>query len=151
MVKSVTQNTAAPAQDGGDHVESLESIAALGTELEPVAGGSDQDKKAAQDDAAAALEISAALELLRDAAIPFAPLHTHAPLGIVWSDTQMLKIAKSIVSLCTLYGITVDEFFDKWGPYIKLAAALGMPALATIKILKMPAPAPASDGQQQQA
>lgn len=150
---TVTKKAEAPAaqpQDAGDHVESLESIAALGTQLDPVAGGSDQ-VQAGQDDAAAAMEIAAALELLRAAALPFAPEHTQTPLGLIWSDPQLERIAKAIVELCKFHGWTVGEFFSEYGPYLQLMAALGMPLLATIKILKMPAPAPASDGQQQQA
>lgn len=151
MVNVTKKPEAAPAaDDGGQHVESLEAIAALGTQLEPAAGGSDQ-VQSGQDDAAAAMEIAAALELLRAAALPFAPEHVQAPLGLIWSDPQLDRIAKAIVELCKFHGWTVGEFFSEYGPYLQLMAALGMPLLATIKILKMPPPAPASDGQQQQA
>lgn len=136
--------------DTGDHVESLDQIAALGSQLETVEPAAGAPGAVVQDDAAATAEIAAALELLRAALLPFAPPHTLNPLAQIWSDKQLEQIAKAIVNLCKMHGFTVDEFFTKYGPYLQLMAALGMPLLATIKILKMPPPQ-APDGQQQQA
>ncbi len=89
-----------------------------------------------------------ALELLRAAAIPFAPEHTQPALLQIWSDRQLLKIAEAIVALCRFHGWTVGDFFQEYGPYMQLIAALGLPVLGTLKVLKMPPPA---HGQQQQA
>lgn len=160
MVKKTDTPTAqagAPGADqveqGGEHVESLGQIAQLGQELEtpPAAPGAAVAQKAERE--AAAAEIAAALSLLRASAIPFAPPHVQDPLGLVWSDPQLEKIAAAIVDICVLQGWEIDDFFSTYGPYIQLAMALGIPVLATIKLLKMPAPeqpaqAPA-DGQQQ--
>lgn len=142
-------------QPGGEHVESLQQIAQLGQQLEtpPAAPGAAVAQKAQRE--AAAAEIAAALSLLRASAVPFAPPHVQDPLGMVWADPQLEKIAAAIVEICVLQGWELDDFFSTYGPYIQLAMALGIPVLATIKLLKVPAPqAPgqqASDGQQQQA
>ena len=139
------QDPATPGEpDTGDHVESLASIAALGSAMDApaaVPGASDQDEAA---------EIAVALQLLRAAAVPFAPDHVQEPLLLVWSDKQLTKVAEAIVELCKFHGWTVGDFFTEYGPYLQLAMALGMPLLATLKLLKMPPPAPAqSNGQQQ--
>lgn len=146
-----------PAEQGGEHVESLQQIAQLGQQLEavPAAPGAPgaPDPKAIK--AKAAAEISTALALLRASAIPFAPAHVQDPLHLVWSDKQLTEIAEAIVDVCDAQGISVDDFFVKHGPWIRLAFALGIPAAVTIKLLKMPAPeAPQlgstpADGQQQ--
>lgn len=156
---------AAPGQDkpaaGGDHVESLGEIARLGAQLDlaqavPGAPGGPGVPDPAAIKAKAAAEISSALELLRMAAIPFAPPHTQAPLELVWSDKQLLQISEAIVDLCDAQGISVDDWFTKNGPWIRLAMALGIPAAVTLKLLKTeaprpadPQPAPAGNGQQQ--
>lgn len=144
-------NQEQPGTDEGDHVESLDSIAALGSALDAGAPGAVAQ---VDDDKSAELEIAAALELLRAAAVPFAPEHVQNPLMALWSDKQLERIAGAIVDLCKFHGWTVGEFFTEYGPYLQLLAALGMPALATIKLLKMPAPQPvqaAPNGQQQPA
>lgn len=150
-----------PAAGGGDHVESLGEIAKLGAQLDlaqavPGAPGGPGVPDPAAIKAKAAAEISSALELLRMAAIPFAPPHTQAPLGLVWSDKQLLQISEAIVDLCDAQGISVDDWFTKNGPWIRLAMALGIPAAVTLKLLKTeapppadPQPAPAGNGQQQ--
>lgn len=139
------QDPATPGEpDTGDHVESLDTIARLGSAMDApaaVPGASDQDEAA---------EIAVALQLLRAAAVPFAPDHVQEPLLLVWSDKQLTKVAEAIVELCKFHGWTVGDFFTEYGPYLQLAMALGMPLLATLKLLKMPPPAPAqSNGQQQ--
>ncbi len=144
---------AAHDQDG-EHVESLDAIAAAGAALETPAPGAAPGRPgqslAVQDDQDAQ-EIAVALELLRAAAIPFAPEHTQPALVQIWSDRQLLKIAEAIVALCRFHGWTVDEFFTEYGPYMQLLAALGLPVLGTLKVLKMPPPPPPANGQQQQA
>lgn len=155
MVKP--QEKTAPAEQGGDHVESLQQIAQLGQQLETAAPGASAvpgapDPKAIK--AKAAAEIATALALLRASAVPFAPAHVQEPLQLVWSDKQLTEIAEAIVDVCDAQGISVDDFFVKHGPWIRLAFALGIPAAVTIKLLKMPAPEPQQapappNGQQQ--
>lgn len=153
-----TPTAGQPAEQGGDHVESLGDIAKLGEQLESVPAAAPgapgaPDPKAIK--AKAAAEIATALALLKASAIPFAPPHVQEPLHLVWSDKQLTEIAEAIVDVCDAQGISVDDFFVKHGPWIRLAFALGIPAAVTIKLLKMPAPeAPQlgstpADGQQQ--
>lgn len=145
------------AAPGGDHVESLGAIAQLGAQLEAPAAapGAQTPADAQAAKAVAAAEISAALTLLRAAALPFAPDHVQEPLALVWSDKQLDQVGAAIVEICALYGWTVGDFFDSYGPYIQLFMALGLPALATIKLLKIPPPkleqptTGPTDGQQQ--
>jgi len=144
-----------PAEQAGgsDHVESLEAIAKQGAALEagaalPGAPGAPVNQAAVT--AAEVAEIGAALSLLRAAALPFAPPHVQDPLALIWSDQQLEKIAAAVVEICHLHGWTTGDFFDKYGPYLQLGMALGIPALATMKLLKIPPPPkPAADGQQQ--
>lgn len=136
-----------PSLPAGDHVESLDSIAALGTQLETPAIAPAQQ---AQDEAQEVAEVALALELLRAAALPLAPEHVQEPLLTLWSDGQLKKIAQAVIELCKFHGWTVGQFFSDYGPYIQLCVALGMPLLATLKLLKTPPPAK-QDGQQQPA
>ena len=133
------------AQDTGGQVESLDAIAAMGAQLDTPAALPGAPVQSTQDDAA---EIGVALQLLRAAAIPFAPEHVQEPLHLVWSDKQLHKVAEAIVELCIFHGWTTGDFFKHYGPYIQLAMALGLPLLTTLKLLKTPPPK--TDGQQQQ-
>lgn len=147
----VTAAKTADQAHGSDQVESLDSIGKMGAALEVAPGspGAPAAPGQAANDKADAVEIEAALALLRASAIPFAPEHVQDPLLQVWSDKQLEVIGAAIVEICKLHGWTTGQFFDRYGPYIKLAMALGIPALATIKLLKMPPPPKAADGQQQ--
>lgn len=148
MVVRIEKNEAADA--GHDGVESLDQIGKLGLALDAPAVAPGADLAAKAENEAAAEEIATALAMLRAAAIPFAPEHVQDPLRLVWSDKQLTEIASAIVDLCHAQGITVSDFFTVYGPWIRLAMALGLPVLATIKLCKMPPPK-AADGQQQQA
>lgn len=136
-------------------VESLDTIAAMGAGLDtpPAAAGDDRAEAAVL--ASEAEEIAGALQLLRAAALPFAPEHVADPIAQVWNDRQLKEIARAIVDVCRMHGLTVSDFFKGYGPYIALAMAVGMPALATLKLLRLPPPRQtvqsAADGQQQPA
>lgn len=130
----VTRTTTA---DPGEHVESLADIAAAGQVLE---APPPDPAQAAQAIATEAGEIQCALELLRAAAIPFAPDHVQDPLHAVWNDKQLGQIAAAIVEICHLHGWTTGQFFGAYGPYIALLMALGIPVAVTLKLLKMPPP-----------
>lgn len=147
MVKVVQNpplpNAMPPDQDTHLGVESLDQIGGMGEALEV------KDLPAGPDPSeAATLEIAAALELLRAAALPFAPDHVQAPLAMIWTDKQLERIAAAVVELCEFHGWTVGEFFSQYGPYLQLLAALGMPILGTLKILKMPPPKQAEQAAQ---
>ncbi len=154
MVTRVEKQPAgAPAEQGGAQgVESLDAIAAAGAQLDapPAPSQAEQQQVLASE----AEELAEALKMLRAAALPFAPEHVQDPLGQVWSDRQLVEIGKAIVGVCRMHGLTIGQLFDGYGPYIQLVMALGIPALATIKLLKTPPPPPTAqrtDGQQQPA
>jgi hypothetical protein len=136
-----------PAQ--GDFVESLDDIAKISAVADAEPGA--QTPAVQTTTPSEAKEISAALSLVRAAAVVFAPDHVQQPLLLVWSDSQLEQIAAALVEVCKKHGWTVGDLFGTYGPYIQLAMAAGLPALATLKILKTPAPVPATDGQQQPA
>lgn len=147
------QQAPAVAQDldaAATGVESLDAIAAMGAGLDAPAPADTKAEAAVL--ASEAEEIASALQLLRAAAVPFAPEHVQDPIAQVWNDRQLMQIARAIVDVCRLHGITVGQLFEGYGPYIALAMSIGVPALATLKLLRVPPPkAPPADGQQQPA
>lgn len=152
MVTRIERTPAGPdlVDTAGDGVESLDAIAAMGAGLD--APGPADVKAEAAVLASEAEEIASALQLLRAAAVPFAPEHVQDPIAQVWNDRQLLQIARAIVDVCRLHGITVGQLFEGYGPYIALAMSIGVPALATLKLLRVPPPkAPPADGQQKPA
>ncbi len=155
MVTKVEKPPAPPAEQGGaasPGVESLDAIAAAGAQLDAPQA---PDAKAEQQVLASeAEELTEALKLLRAAALPFAPDHVQDPLGQVWNDKQLLAIGKALVGIARMHGMSIGQLFEGYGPYIELLMALGMPALATLKLLKTPPPPPPAQvvhGQQQPA
>lgn len=157
MVIRVEKPAAPAASAAGDHqeglaTESLDDLAKTGMELDkpaaPVATPADKAALASE-----AKEVETALTLLRAAAVPLAPAHTHQALELVWSDSQLQEIAEAIAECAKASGITVSSWFGKHGHWIRLGFALGIPAMATVKILRTPAPAPhqVQHGQQQPA
>jgi hypothetical protein len=147
VTKVNTQPDTPPADPPAPGVESLDAIAAAGAQLDTPQA----DPKAEQQVLASeAEELAGALKMLRAAALPFAPEHVQDPLGQVWSDRQLVEIGKAIVAVCRMHGLTVGQLFEGYGPYIQLVMALGMPALATLKLLKTPPPkVERADGQHQ--
>lgn len=148
----VTKTTRPPEPSAEDlsaaGVESLDAIAAAGQELDAPAPSDTKAEQAVL--ASEAEEIASALQLLRAAAVPFAPDHVQEPLLEVWSNRQLLEVARVIVDLARMYGLTVGQLFENYGPWIRLVMALGLPALATVKLLRVPPPKVA-DGQHQPA
>jgi len=146
--KSTPPGAPGEADQAGDF-SGLDAIAADGAKLDEPKPA---DQKAQQQVLASeAEEIAGALAFLREAAVPFAPPHVHDPLLLVWSDKQLLEIGKAIVECCRASGITVTEWYGKHGHWFKLAMALGLPALTTLKLVTTPPPPPMAqrtDGQQ---
>lgn len=145
---------AAPgADDQAGDFATLDAIADEGAGLDaPPAAEARQEQQVLL--ASEAEELAEALALLRAAALPFAPDHVQEPLLLVWSDKQLHEIGKAIVAVARKHGLTLGQLFEGYGPYIQLTMALGMPALATLKLLRMPPPPPPAEvvhGQQQPA
>lgn len=141
VTKTETPPAALPAsnQEQRPATESLDDLARDSVELDqpkPV-----QVTKADQAALASeAEEVETALKLLRASTVPFAPGHVQDALGAVWSDSQLHEIAEAIVHCAKASGITVSSWFGKHGHWIRLGFALGVPSLATLKILRTPAP-----------
>lgn len=140
----VTRVEKPPTPAAGDHqeglaTESLDDLARTSLELDtpaaPVVTAADRAALASE-----AKEVETALTLLRAAAVPLAPAHTHQALELVWSDKQLQEIAEAIAECAKASGITVSSWFGKHGHWIRLGFALGIPAMATVKILRTPAP-----------
>ena len=148
MVNKTTRPTEQTEDLAAGGVESLDAIAAAGQELDATAPADTKAEQAVL--ASEAEEIASALQLLRAAAVPFAPDHIQEPLLEVWSNRQLLEVARAIVDLARMYGLTVGQLFENYGPWIRLVMALGLPALATLKLLRIPPPR-AADGQHQPA
>ncbi|MBN9407621.1 MAG: hypothetical protein J0H69_00600 [Burkholderiales bacterium] len=66
----------------------------------------------------------------------------------IWSDAALEQIAAPAAEICRRHGLSIGDMMDRWGPYIGLTMALGVPGFATYELLHAPA-APKADGQQQ--
>lgn len=49
----------------------------------------------------------------------------------VWSDDQLNAIAQALAGVCVHMGWTIDQVMGKWGPWLALAVAAGLPAYVT--------------------
>lgn len=137
---------APPPGGAGLAVESLDDLARAGAGLDAprVDARAEQTVLASERE-----EIETALQLLRAAAVPLAADHIQEPLLLVWSDKQLREVAEALVACARASGITISDWFKGYGHWVQLGFALGLPAVATIKLLRMPAP-PAHQVQQGQ-
>lgn len=139
----------APGEDdqAGDHA-TLDQIAAEGAKLD---GPKPADQKAEQQVLASeASEIETALVMIRAVAVPLAREYHQEQLAALWSDKQLREIAEALVDCARASGITVTDWFGRYGHWVRLGFALGLPAMATIKVLRTPPPPPTAqraDGQ----
>ena len=143
---------AAPTDQAGPPggVESLDDLARAGAELEAPKVDTKAEQQVVESEAD---ELAGALKMLRALALPFAPDHVQDPIGQVWNDGQLKEISRCLVEVCRLHGLTIGQLFEGYGPYINLLMALGLPALATLKLMRRPAPSAnqVTDGQHQSA
>lgn len=150
MVTRIDKSTppgAPGADDQGGDFATLDAISQAGEGLD--GPGPAEQKQEQQVLASEAEELAEALKLLRAAALPFAPEHVQEPLLQVWNDKQLMEIGKAMVAVARKHGMTIGQLFEGYGVYIQLAMALGMPALATMKLLRVPPPpVERVDGQQ---
>lgn len=54
----------------------------------------------------------------------------------VWSDDQLQAIAQALEAVRLHMGWGVDELMGKWGPWLALALAAGVPAWATFEAIE---------------
>lgn len=61
-----------------------------------------------------------------------APRFTWWPeFGNVWSDDQLQQIAGALAAVCIDQGWSLEDLMGKYGPWIALALAAGMPSFVT--------------------
>ena len=55
----------------------------------------------------------------------------------VWSDSTLQAIAHAAAAVMQLHNLSnVEQFMGKFGPYVRLAMAIGMPAVVTYQALR---------------
>lgn len=149
MVTRVEKSPPPGADDHGGDTATLDAIAQAGATLD---APKPADQKAEQQVLASeASEIETALVMIRAVSLPLAQEHHQEHLAALWSDKQLREIAEALVDCARASGITVTDWFGKYGHWVRLGFALGLPAMATIKVLRTPPPPPTAqrtDGQQ---
>lgn len=81
----------------------------------------------------AAAELLQALQLLRLIAAPAMKWWEH--FAEVWSDAQLIAISEAGAQVMQRHGWSMGELMSKWGPYLALVSAVGLPGLATYQAL----------------
>lgn len=152
MVTRVEKSTTTAASGADDQAGDFATLDAIGQAGAGLDGPKPADQKAEQQVLASeASEIETALVMIRAVALPLAQDHHQAPLAQLWSDKQLREIAEALVDCARASGITVTDWFGKYGHWVRLGFALGLPAMATIKVLRSAPPPPTAeraDGQQ---
>ncbi|TAH10521.1 MAG: hypothetical protein EAZ11_12310 [Curvibacter sp.] len=152
-------NDTATASVDPSKAESLDDLAGLGKVVDGggmaaapgVAGDAVQELPQATEE-----DITDMLIMAREMIAPAADsagVMTEAQVVAIWSDDKLRRIAKPLVSIMNRHGVGVGEAFEKFGPYVMLAAAIGGPAFATYKAIRQNAidlAKHASSPQQQQ-
>lgn len=110
---------------------------------------------------AAVSEITQVLGVVRNMAANMADatgLLPRAKTMEIWSDAQLGDLAMPLLAVMERHGSQVNEFFQRYGPYVMLIGAAAMPAIATVKAMREhkaitvpsrvvePAPGPAKGG-----
>lgn len=158
MVNIVKKTEPAPAPQS-DGVEPLAALAAEAAALEATpteAAQVAQQQQLQQQQATTSnnvAELEQTLTIVRAMVFPVLPDHQREQLVKVWTDTVIKQASEAGAAVMALHGWSMGDVMGKYAPYIALAAALAPPALATVRIMKAPAPAPkeSQDGQQQPA
>jgi len=84
---------------------------------------------AAEQVGEARVQLRAALSMLK--MIAATKFRWWSEFDACWSDAQLDAIADARAQVMQLHGLTMGEIMTRWGPYIALAGAVGMPSLAT--------------------
>ena len=81
-------------------------------------------------------EVFSVLQMARGIGGPVCHWMTEEKFLKVWSDKRLRDIAEPGAAIMKLNGWTVGDLLGKWAPYAALIAALGAPALETIRAYK---------------
>ena len=118
-------------------VEDVTSFADLAAQADAIDGGATAPGQPGSSIAAApadpvvtmTAEFYSLLKLPRSLA---APRFAWWPeFGTVWSDAQLQTIAGALAAVCIDQGWSLDDLMGKYGPWIALAVAAGMPSFVT--------------------
>ncbi len=140
------EDTATPAPEGAGFA----SILAEANQVESEAPGATPEAAPgapvpAPFDHATVRELLAALQMARAlAAGQVEPLM--ADFAVVWSDSQLRQIAEAGAEVMNIHGWSVGELMGRWGPYIRLAVAVGVPGWVTWQAIKQAQRRPAQRG-----
>lgn len=130
-------------------VESLDDLAAMARTIDtPAPAGPVVDPAAAAEaerrarDAAIAATTKDFHELLQVARAAVAPLVEDGgalkpgQVEAIWNDAALQRIAYPLATLAHRYGLGASEIMEQYGPWLMLAAGLGLPGFATLKAIK---------------
>jgi hypothetical protein len=145
--------TAGPAA-----VESLDDLAGLARTLDTPPGAPVVDPQAAADAerrtreaqvAACARDFAELLEVARESLAPLLEeggVLKPGQVAAIWDDKALKRIAYPLAVLAQRHGLNADAVMEQYGPWLLLAAGIGLPGFATFKAIKAnrQAPAPAA-------
>lgn len=131
-------NTHPPEQTGEqpeDAPQSGPDLSHLLGEVDQEAQASDQAQAQAEQQIAlqqineARIQLRAALGMAKIAARP--KFRWWSDFDACWSDDQLDAIADAGAQIMQMHGLSMGELMSRWGPYLALIMAAGVPALAT--------------------
>ena len=130
-------------------VESLDDLAAMARTIDtPAPAGPVVDPAAAAEAERRAREASIAAttrdftELLQVARAAVEPLIEQGgalkpgQVAAIWNDAALQRIAYPLATLAHRYGLGANEIMEQYGPWLMLAAGIGLPGFATVKAIK---------------
>jgi len=123
--------------EGAASIDTLEQLAQR-AEQQEAAAITAQDQAQAQAEAAQSVgNIKAIVAALKGARQVLAGKFAWWPdYVVVWSDEQLSAIASALEAVRLHMGWGVDELVAKFGPWLMLAMAAGMPAWATYEAIQ---------------
>ena len=128
-------------------VESLDDLAGIARTLEAPAGPVVDPAAAAEAerrarDAAITATTRDFTELLQVARAAVEPLIEQGgalkpgQVAEIWNDAALQRIAYPLATLAHRYGLGANEIMEQYGPWLMLAAGIGLPGFATFKAIK---------------
>ena len=134
--------TAGPAS-----VESLDELAAMARTLEtpaapvvdPAAAAEAERRARDAEIAATAKDFGELLQVVRDSVAPMVEgsgVLRPGQVAEIWTNKALDRIAYPLAALAQRHGLNANAVMEQYGPWLMLAAGLGLPGLATFKAIK---------------
>ena len=116
----------------------LAGLQAQAEAMEQAQAHTDAQPSAAEVHAAttAKADLLDTLKMLRGIAGPACHWMDEMRFRRTWSDNRLAEISEAGAAIMERHGWTVTALFGTYGPYIALIAALGAPAIETIRAYK---------------